>query len=180
VATITGSGFTESFCSPAIAVVLSSGSSTVAVIATIDNLTDTSFTVTIPAEPAGTYNVTVQGGNGAYSGSLAYTYTNTPDSSVIDAHPVLVSILPGGIDVNLELSATLTDTTTQTHAAGETIAFTVGHNAVCTAQTDAHGTATCTGPCLLLVAIFAGGYTATFNGSPTLAPASDTASLLGL
>lgn len=74
VATITGSGFTQSFCAPADGVVLSSGGTVVAFITGISNLSDTSLTVTMPAEPAGTYDVTVQGGNGSFSGSLPYTY----------------------------------------------------------------------------------------------------------
>ncbi|MGW7310359.1 hypothetical protein ACWGI1_32950, partial [Streptomyces sp. NPDC054835] len=118
------------------------------------------------------------GGTSAPAAVGRYTYSK--DTTKLTAKPLLLSIAPGQLTVNLNLSATLTDTTTGKPVAGATITFTVGTTTVCTAVTTAAGTATCTGPCPVVAVLLNLGYTATYTGSPALAPTSATAGLVRL
>jgi hypothetical protein len=52
------------------------------------------------------------------------------------------------------------------------ITFTVGNTTICSAITDSHGTATCTGLVPILEVLLADHYTASFAGTPVLAPAT--------
>jgi hypothetical protein len=92
---------------------------------------------------------------------------------------VPVVLVPAGpLTLTLDLSATLTDTTTGHPAAGHVITFTVGDHTICHATTDSTGTATCSGPCPVLAALLNLHYTAAFAGTPALAPATATGPLI--
>ncbi|MGW2400674.1 YVTN family beta-propeller repeat protein [Kitasatospora sp. NPDC001664] len=148
--------------------------------------TDNRLTAVAPAG-TGTVDVTVTtpGGSSATSAADRFTYTvvtdpGTPHSTALSAAPTLFSVGAGGLTVGLTLSATLTDTTAHLPAAGQTVRFTVGSATVCTAVTNAHGTATCSGLVPLLTVVLAGGYQATFAGTPALKPATARAGLIRL
>jgi hypothetical protein len=138
---------------------------------------DTSITATAPAG-SGTVDVTVTTPAGTSPVTAADRYTYTPDGTRLTAEPVLFSISLGQLTLNLRLSATLTDTVTGRPVPGQTITFSVGGTTVCSAITDSHGTATCQGLCPVLAALLNLRYTATFAGTPTLAPATATAPLI--
>jgi hypothetical protein len=140
--------------------------------------TATSCTVTSPAGAAGTVDVTVTTPVGTSAVSSAGRYTYNPDTTSLTAGPILFSISPGQLTLTLTLSATLTDTVTGQPAAGQAITFTVGTLTVCTATTSATGTATCGGPCPVLLALLALHYTAAFAGTPSLAPATAQGQLI--
>src|SRR5262249_19357016 len=101
-----------------------------------------------------------------------------PDTSSLSAGPILLNIGLGQLSITLNLSATLTDTTTGHPAAGQTITFTVGSATVCSATTNSSGTATCSGLVPVLLALLTLHYNATFAGTPTLAPATATGALI--
>ncbi len=141
---------------------------------------DTSITaVTPPASAAGTVNVTVTTGGGTSTISGADQYTYTQDTTTLAAVPLLFS-LSGGLTITLHPQATLTDALTGKPVPGQAITFTVGSHTVCTATTDANGTASCSGLSPLATILLAGSYTATFAGTPTLAPTTASAGLLEL
>ncbi|MFJ8039381.1 IPT/TIG domain-containing protein [Kitasatospora sp. NPDC096147] len=128
------------------------------------------------ASAAGPVDLTVTTPGG--SAKAGYNYTR--DTSKLTASPLLLSIAPGQLSVNLTLAATLTDTTTGRPVPGATIRFTVGSTAVCSGVTDANGTARCTGLVPVLTVLLHLGYTATYAGGPALEPASATAGLIRL
>ncbi|MEK2475788.1 IPT/TIG domain-containing protein [Streptomyces noursei] len=139
---------------------------------------DTSITATAPAG-TGTVDVTVTTPAGTSATSPADLYTYDPDTTNLTAHPIVASVTPPGPpDIFLDLSATLTDTITGQPAPGQTINFTVGTHTVCTAVTDSTGTATCHSRVAFVEAVRHRQYTATFAGTPALAPATDTAPLI--
>ncbi|WP_398780219.1 IPT/TIG domain-containing protein [Streptomyces sp. NBRC 110611] len=139
---------------------------------------DTSITATAPAG-TGTVDVTVTTPAGTSATNPADLYTYDPDTTSLTAYPIVASVTPPGPpDINLDLSATLTDTVTGQPAPGQTIVFTVGTRTVCTAITDSTGTATCHGRVAFVEAVRHRQYTATFAGTPALAPATDTAPLV--
>ena len=136
----------------------------------------TSFTVysdncIIAVVPAGTgtvdVTVTTPAGTSATSGADQFTYV--PDRTRLVAYPATVTAVPGGVSLNP--SATLTDRVTRSPAAGQTIAFTVGSQPVCTAVTDASGNAACTGTIPQADVTMAHFYRAEFAGTSTLSPA---------
>lgn len=144
----------------------------------------TSFTVgsdnyITAVAPAGTgtvdVTVTTPAGTSATSGADQYTYY--PDRTRLVAYPTTVSPVTGGVSLNP--SATLTDRVTGTPVAGQTIAFTVGLQPVCTAVTDTTGNAQCTGtlPQSGVPMLYA--YRAEFAGTSTLAPSMAWGRLVG-
>nr|WP_329286906.1 IPT/TIG domain-containing protein [Streptomyces sp. NBC_00691] len=140
---------------------------------------NTTITATAPAATAaGPVDITVATPGGTSTTTAADRYTYAKGTTQLTASPVLLSIAPGQLIVNLALSATLTDTTTGKPVPGTTIKFTVGTTTVCTAVTNAVGTATCTGPCPVISVLLGLGYTATYTGSAVLEPATATASLI--
>ncbi|MFI9787673.1 IPT/TIG domain-containing protein [Kitasatospora sp. NPDC051984] len=109
---------------------------------TVDS--DTRITATAPATTtAGPIGLTVTTPSGT---STAAAYTYTKDTTKLTADPVLLSIAPGQLSINLNLSATLTDTTTGRPVPGAAVTFKIGTTTVCTATTNAAGIATCAGP----------------------------------
>jgi IPT/TIG domain len=146
--------------------------------ATAVSCTATSCNVTSPAGAAGIVDVTVTTPVGTSAVSSAGRYTYSPDTTSLTAGPILFSISPGQLTLTLTLSATLTDTVSGQPAAGQAISFTVGTLTVCTATTSASGTATCGGPCPVLLALLALHYTAAFAGTPSLAPATAQGQLI--
>ncbi|MFJ6252484.1 MULTISPECIES: IPT/TIG domain-containing protein [unclassified Streptomyces] len=140
---------------------------------------DTQITATAPAaSAAGPADITVTTPGGTSAVVTAGRYAYTKDTAKLTASPLLLSITPGQLNINLNLSATLTDITTGKPVPGAPIKFTVGTTTVCTATTNAAGTATCTGPCPVTAVLLNLGYTATYAGSPTLEPTSVTAGLI--
>ncbi|MEU9048669.1 MULTISPECIES: IPT/TIG domain-containing protein [unclassified Kitasatospora] len=140
---------------------------------------DTTVTATAPAASgSASVDVTVTTPGGTSTITAADRYTYTKDTTKLTANPLLLSIAPGQLSINLNLSATLTDTTTGKPVPGATVTFKVGSTTVCTATTDAAGTATCTGPCPVVTVLLNLGYTATYNGSPTQEAATATAGLI--
>nr|WP_223243502.1 YncE family protein [Streptomyces sp. CBMA123] len=140
---------------------------------------DTTVTATAPAaSAAGPVDVTVTTPGGTSTITAGDRYTYTKDTTKLTANPLLLSIAPGQLSINLNLSATLTDTITGKPVPGAAITFKVGSTTVCTATTNAAGTATCTGPCPVVTVLLNLGYTATYSGSPALEAASATAGLI--
>jgi YVTN family beta-propeller protein len=140
---------------------------------------DTEITATSPAATtAGPADVTVTTPAGAGTTSPADRYTYTRDTTRLTAAPLLFSLPPGQLNINLNLSATLTDTTTGRPISGATVKFTVGTTTVCSATTNAAGVATCAGLCPVVAVLLHLGYTATYNGTPALEPATATAGLI--
>lgn len=104
------------------------------------------------------------GGTSAPSTADQYTYTK--DTTSLTAVPLLFSLGSGALSIYLHPQATLTDTTTRLPVAGAAVTFSVAGQALCTATTDAHGVASCTGVCPLTLILLAGSYTATYAGDP--------------
>ena len=142
---------------------------------TVDS--DTYITAIAPAG-TGTVDVTVTTPAGTSATSSADQYTYYPDRTRLTAHPATVSAVTGGLSLNP--SATLIDRITGSPVAGQTIAFTVGSQSVCTAVTDAAGNAQCTGTIAQADVPMAYGYRAQFAGTPTLAPSMAWGRLVGL
>jgi hypothetical protein len=126
----------------------------------------------------GTYPITPTAGTLA---STNYTFTFVPGTltitkatTSISPGAVLVTVGPGGLFIRFgTLSATMTYGTPAHAAVGETIVFSLYGRTLCTATTDAHGTATCQITALQTVLVaFSFGYTATFTGSQDLDPTS--------
>ncbi|MFF6842335.1 IPT/TIG domain-containing protein [Streptomyces tanashiensis] len=140
---------------------------------------DTEITATSPAATAaGPADVTVTTPAATSTTSPADRYTYTRDTTKLTADPLLLSLTPGQLNINLNLSATLTDITTGKPISGATVKFTVGTTTVCSATTNPAGIATCTGPCPVIAVLLNLGYTASYNGAPALEPATATAGLI--
>ncbi|SEE23539.1 40-residue YVTN family beta-propeller repeat-containing protein [Streptomyces misionensis] len=140
---------------------------------------DSTITATAPAAAAAgpvDVSVTTPAGTSATGATDRYTYTK--DTAKLTANPLLLSIGPGQLSVNLNLSAALTDTTTGKAVPGATVTFKVGATTVCTAITNAAGTASCTGPCPVAAVLLNLGYTATYAGDPAHEAATATAGLI--
>ena len=159
-----------------------------ATVVTVGGVPATSFSVdsptrisaVVPAEAAGTVDVAVTTSGGTSVHTAADQYTYTKDTTSLAATPLLLSLGSGALSIHLHPQATLADTTTRLPVAGATVTFSVAGYALCTATTDAHGVASCTGLCPLTVILLAGSYTAAYAGDPSLAPASATAGLISL
>jgi hypothetical protein len=110
----------------------------------------------------------VQSGNGMVS--VAWRSPTT-----LTATPAVIKI--SGLKLYLfNLSATLTDAAGP--VAGQAITFTAGSTALCTAVTNASGTASCNATVSLLSIVLSLGYTATFAGNSSFGPSTATASLI--
>ena len=114
--------------------------------------------------------------------TVTRTYTVRKAPTALDAGPLLLKLgpllsLPIG-----QASAKLTYGAAGTAAAGRTVTFKTGTTTLCTATTNAGGTATCSFsvPGLLLTLLTLKGYTATFAGDANLQPSSDTGPLVRL
>ncbi|MFC7933821.1 IPT/TIG domain-containing protein [Streptomyces cinereoruber] len=165
--TITGTGFTG-----ATAVIFGGTAATSFTVTS-----STSITAVVPAGTAGTtvdVAVTTIGG----TGTAKYTYNR--DTTSLTAGPILLNLQPGQLSLTLNLSATLTDTTTGRPVPGQNVAFTIGSTTVCTGTTNSTGTAECTGAVPVLTALLALHYNAAFTGTPALAPATATGQLIKL
>ncbi|MFH8725080.1 IPT/TIG domain-containing protein [Streptomyces termitum] len=165
--TITGTGFTG-----ATAVTFGGTAATSFTVTS-----GTSITAVVPAGTAGTtvdVAVTTIGG----TGTAKYTYDR--DTTSLTAGPILLDLQPGRLNVTLNLSATLTDTTTGRPVPGQNVAFTIGSTTVCTATTNSAGTAECTGVVPVLTALLALHCNAAFTGTPALAPATAAGQLIKL
>jgi hypothetical protein len=92
---------------------------------------------------------------------------STPDASSLQVAPA-----SGDYADSTPVSATLTDTTTNSPASGQTVAFTLNGKETCSATTDSSGVATCP----ITPTEAAGGYTlaASFAGTSSLAGASSS------
>ncbi|MFJ7955793.1 IPT/TIG domain-containing protein [Streptomyces sp. NPDC096319] len=140
---------------------------------------DTEITAISPAATAaGPADVTVTTPGGTSATGPADRYTYTRDTTKLSAEPLLFSLPPGQLSINLKLSATLTDTTTGKPVSGATVKFAVGTAVVCSAATNAAGIATCTGVGSVVAVLLNLGYTATYNGSPAMEAATTTAGLI--
>jgi hypothetical protein len=76
------------------------------------------------------------------------------------------------------LSATLTNKTSHAPISGATVAFSAGGTTICTAPTDANGTATCNGSASSLSIILGLGYKATYAGDSTYLGSTATGALI--
>lgn len=94
----------------------------------------------------------------------------------LTATPAIAELLPNVKLYLFRLHATLT--ADGTPLAGKTINFTVGQTAICSAKTNASGTASCSGTGSALNIILGVGYKASFAGGGGFGPASVHAQLL--
>jgi hypothetical protein len=93
-----------------------------------------------------------------------------PVATKLVANPSIATVVPGAT-VYLKLSANLTGNGTP--LPNEPISFSAGGNHVCTATTDASGTAACSGTLTgVLQSVLALGYQASFAGDGSLQPSS--------
>jgi hypothetical protein len=94
----------------------------------------------------------------------------------LTATPAIAELLPGVHLYLFQLNATLTFGGAP--LAGKTINFAVGNTAICSANTNALGTASCSGTGSALQIVLGIGYKATFAGGGGYSPASAHAQLL--
>jgi hypothetical protein len=108
-------------------------------------------------------------GSGVFvkSSDTSHTFTGHRAATSLTASPVL----PGGA------SATLRVARTAKALAGQTVVFSAGGHAFCTATTNGSGTANC-GLSMSQPAVLALGYTASYAGSSSYLPATATGPLL--
>jgi hypothetical protein len=126
----------------------------------------------VPTVP-GVYTVTFSVGddpNPPVTNSVVVTVIQ--EETQLVAQPAIAEIGPGLRIIFPNLSATLTDPDDPAGVAGQTVVFTSGTTFVCSAVTDASGTATCGGIVQELHAILGLGYQATFAGDAQYLPAS--------
>jgi spore coat protein U-like protein len=138
----------------------------------------TSITATTPAEPAGLVDVSVVGlfGVSQPNGDSLFLFEAVP--TTLKAAPALVQL--SGLRLNLfNLSATLTNKFTHAPIEGAAIAFSAGKTAICTATTDATGTAKCNGSTSALSIVLGLGYKATYLGDSTYLGSTATGALIG-
>jgi hypothetical protein len=93
-----------------------------------------------------------------------------PVTPTLVANPSVAQILPG-LTAYLKLSARLS-TSGGTGVPNETISFSAGGKNVCSAKTDATGTAACGGVVAAVQSVLSLGYTASFAGDGNLQPVS--------
>jgi hypothetical protein len=155
---------------------------------------DGSSSVSVGSSSLGA-KVVVAAGGGAQSGSNYVAQAAKSQRSAADAHagngevtvswaqPTSLTATPAvlglsGLSLYLfNLSATLTDGGGP--VAGQQITFTSGSTQLCTATTDAEGTASCSATMSLLSIVLSLGYTASFAGNANDQAASASAGLIG-
>ena len=131
------------------------------------------------------------GGPTTSTSTSAPTSTSTTSSTVVlreatnlVAEPAVLEIVPPAVNL-FNLTARLTRRDTGDPIAGQTVVMTLPSasgppTVICSDDTDANGVAVCNGSAQLLQVTLSLGYTATFDGTATLAPATDNAGLVGL
>jgi hypothetical protein len=136
------------------------------------------------ASDAGTYPITAtQGSLTSANYAFAFrpgTLTITKAAAKLNPGAVLVTLAAGGVTVRFgTLTASLTYGSPAQQAVGQTITFSVGGTALCSAVTDANGAATCQITAKQeAVVILHFGYTATFAGSADLLGTSAVGGLI--
>ena len=100
------------------------------------------------------------------------------------AEAAVLGLAPPAVNL-FGLTATLTLTSTGDPIAGQTVVMTLPSasgppTVVCSDTTDTNGVASCNGSAQLLQVTLDLGYTATFDGTATLEPATDDGPLIGL
>jgi hypothetical protein len=148
--------------------------------ATTDASGQASCQVTPTDAPAGSpYQLTASyaGGPDGVGTDYYQASSDTSQSFTVNKRPTSLSAtpaLPSGI------SATLTDSNTGAPLSGQTLVFTAGGSRLCTATTNASGTASCRALGASLGALLHLGYTVSYAGSADYAPSSATGSAIGL
>jgi hypothetical protein len=105
----------------------------------------------------------------------------TPKSTSLTAEPAIVTVvaLPPAVALYMNLSAVLTSAGQP--LAGQTVTFSIGSSPVCSAVTDATGTARCADPGdTVSPAILSNGYEATYAGGSTYSASSSAGPLVDL
>ena len=145
-----------------------------------------------PGEPQGGG----AGGGGSSFGPTAATFaaavvpssncggvpTNNPQNaaSITISYATVATSLTASPLLFGGISARLTRTDNGQPIAGQTIVFTAGGATLCTATTDANGTASCNSLLALLTAVLNLGYNATFAGNGAYLPSSAHGKLIDL
>jgi hypothetical protein len=134
-------------------------------LSTASGTDQASFTTAALGAGARSITASYRGDSGfSSSGSAATAVTVQRAATALVAAPARLS--------PLTLSATLGRADDGTPLAGQTVRFTTGGAAVCTATTNAAGTASCDGSSAALPIVLDGGYTAQFDGTVNLAPST--------
>jgi hypothetical protein len=107
-------------------------------------------------------------GDASFAGSTSATVSLVvlPAPTALAASPAVLGLHPLQLTL-LNLTATLTRTDTGAPLAGQTVTMTAGGAFLCSATTNSSGAATCNGVLGVLAILLNGGYTATFNGTPS-------------
>jgi hypothetical protein len=130
----------------------------------------------------GSYPITIAKGTLA-SGNYAFTFVGgslavTRATTTLVAAPAVIKLSTVTLTLG-KVSARLTYGPGGTPAVGQTVVFSAGTTALCTAVTGAGGTATCTLALVGQLATVANlGYSATFTGTPNLAPTTARGDLI--
>jgi hypothetical protein len=143
-------------------------------VAALDGRSPDRATLSTAALTAGDHALSaVYGGSSAFVGSTSAGLTQhvqrVPTS--LSAAPAVLGLDPLHLSL-LNLSAKLTRSDNGAPLTGQTIQFSSGAAALCSATTDGGGVATCNGAGGVLSIVLNGGYTAAFAGTATLAPVS--------
>ncbi|MHB8671372.1 MAG: MBG domain-containing protein, partial [Acidimicrobiales bacterium] len=144
-------------------------------------------TTATTASDVGTYPITCDAGT---LSAMNYRFAFVPGSLTVEPAPTSLSAQPALLGLSpltaslFTLSATLTSQVTRTGLAGQTLVFSAGSTTLCTAQTNASGTATC--PLLsasvvpqVLATIESDGYRVTYAATKDFQSAHASAPLLG-
>jgi hypothetical protein len=107
-------------------------------------------------------------GDASFAGSTSATVSLVvlPAPTSLAASPAVLGLHPLQLTL-LNLTATLTRTDSGAPVAGQTVTMTAGGAFLCSATTNSSGAATCNGVLGVLAILLNGGYTATFNGTPS-------------
>jgi hypothetical protein len=140
-------------------------------------------TVTINVRPTavgpitGTLTVVTDAADGTIT--IPITATPVAEPTTLSANPALLSLTTSGLVLNpLVFTATLRGQG-NTPLPGQTVAFSARGTPLCTGVTNAGGIATCSSlGSAGILAMLAGGYTATFAGTPLALPSTATGPLI--
>lgn len=131
----------------------------------------------------GAQAASVSGSTSGALGSVVSAHAGNGEVSVSWAQPTSLTATPAVIGLSglnlylFNLSATLTDASGP--VAGQQITFMSGSTQLCTATTNAEGTASCNATMSLLSIVLSLGYTASFAGNANDQSASASAGLIG-